>query len=79
MPKKLVNASRLRALGFPEETIREAIRAENLGLLGLLEMEPSPDLVERTIRRCEAHGAFRRTLRRNESLVRQLLGEISKK
>jgi len=40
---------KLRDLGFPEEVIQETVRAEKRGLF---DMEPSPDLVERTVERC---------------------------
>jgi hypothetical protein len=47
--KRHVRADRLRELGFPEKAISEAVRAEELGLF---DVKPSSDLVERTIARC---------------------------
>lgn len=41
----------LRELGFPETVIQETAHAEERGLFRL---EPSPDLVQRTIARCQA-------------------------
>jgi hypothetical protein len=40
---------KLRDLGFPDEVIQETVRAEKRGLF---DMEPSPELVERTVARC---------------------------
>jgi hypothetical protein len=46
-----VHADELRELGFPETVIQETAHAEERGLFRL---EPSPDLVQRTIARCQA-------------------------
>ena len=42
---------RLRDLGFPESVIQESVLAEERGLF---DMEPSLDLVQRTVERCRA-------------------------
>ena len=47
--KRTVKAEELERLGFPAEDIAAARRMENLGLF---HMEPSPDLVERTLQKC---------------------------
>jgi hypothetical protein len=44
-----VHADELRKLGFSQKLIAEAVRSEELGLF---ELEPSDDLVERTVARC---------------------------
>jgi hypothetical protein len=51
----------LRNLGFPEEIIRESVQAEERGLF---DMEPSHDLVERTIARCRDFMRVPRTAER---------------
>lgn len=47
--KRVVRAEELERLGFPREDIAAARRMENLGLF---RMEPSDELVERTLERC---------------------------
>ena len=49
--RRNVHAERLAELGFSETDIRAAQRIENAGLY---DIEPSEDLVERTIARCAA-------------------------
>jgi len=47
--RRTVDAEELRKLGFPEDLIAEAVRnAEK----GLLDFEPSPDLVEKVMKLC---------------------------
>lgn len=47
---KRVYADRLRQLGFSDDLIDDAIACEKTGLL---DIEPSPGLVERTMAACE--------------------------
>lgn len=70
MPKRKVHAEELRKIGFPEKVIQEAVKAESLGLF---DMEPSPDLVKRTIERCKKKGLFRK---KSRGLVRRLVEKI---
>lgn len=49
--KRSVNQDELRQLGFSEKDIAAAVRLEDLGLFAL---EPSDDLLERTITRCRS-------------------------
>jgi hypothetical protein len=46
-----VNGEKLKSLGFSTKEIEAAERMEKAGLF---EMEPSPDLIDRTIARCAA-------------------------
>ena len=48
-PKRHVNAEELRELGFSEKDITDA---QNMEALGLFDMEPSDDLVDRTLKKC---------------------------
>lgn len=70
MPKRVVHVEELRELGFPEALIQEAKRSEELGLFG---MEPSPDLVERIVKRCKDAGLFPE---QKEGLLRKLFQRI---
>ena len=47
--KRSVDPQELAQLGFPQQDIDEAVHMEKLGLF---KMEPSPDLVQRTIEKC---------------------------
>jgi hypothetical protein len=49
--KRSVNRDELKELGFSEKDIAAAVRMEELGLFAI---EPSDDLLERTITRCRA-------------------------
>lgn len=49
--RRRVNTDKLSQLGFSQKEIGAALRMQNAGLL---EVEPSADLVERTIERCAA-------------------------
>jgi hypothetical protein len=46
---RAVNDEELRLLGFSERDIADAKRMEDLGLF---KMEPSPDMVEKTLKKC---------------------------
>lgn len=67
--KRWVDEKSLREMGVPENVIKEAKRAEETGLF---DMEPSPDLVERTFERT------RHLLPPRPSLIKRILACISK-
>jgi hypothetical protein len=60
------HADELRRLGFPEPVVLETERAEKRGLF---RFEPSPDLVKRTIARCQ--GLLQRDVRPDRGVAAQ--------
>lgn len=64
--RRHVHADELLKLGFPEKAIQEAVEAEKLGLFNI---EPAPDLVDRTVESCRSivpkrEGVLRRIIRK---------------
>lgn len=67
--KRWVDEKSLREIGIPENVIKEAKGAEEAGLF---DMEPSPDLVERTLERT------RHLLPPRPSLIKRIFAYIGK-
>ncbi|HEY7424244.1 MAG TPA: hypothetical protein VH682_08465 [Gemmataceae bacterium] len=72
MKKKRVHIDKLRELGFSEGLIEEAVER---GKLDVLDIEPAPDLLQRTIETCAAQFPHEKTAGEPDPR-REVLGEV---